>query len=172
MPETLTVDQLADALQEPNRPLLRQVLRVLGTDRTATLLAETLQRDAAGGMLTRDGARRRTPGGWRVLPTRQGAAQPARPPAPLSLYGPTAPARAAQASVPGTTSGADLGRGVDHPCPAGDRPSRRSTHDESDRDRPPRPSRRPTDMGGVPDAGQTPMALAPRLTLGAGDPPP
>ena len=36
----LTVDQLADALQEPNRPLLRQVLRVLGHDRTTALLAE------------------------------------------------------------------------------------------------------------------------------------
>jgi hypothetical protein len=61
--DPLTIDQLADALQEPNKPLLRQVLRVLGTDRTTTLLAEALQREAAGGMLTKDGTRRRTPGG-------------------------------------------------------------------------------------------------------------
>jgi hypothetical protein len=61
--DSLTVDHLADVLQEPNRPLLRHVLRVLGPDRTAALLAETLQREAAGGMLTADGTRRRTPGG-------------------------------------------------------------------------------------------------------------
>jgi hypothetical protein len=59
----LTVDQLADALQEPNRPLLRQVLRVLGHARTTALLAEALQCEATGGMLTADGTRRRTPGG-------------------------------------------------------------------------------------------------------------
>jgi hypothetical protein len=34
------------------------VLRVLGTDQIVTLLAETLQREAPGGMLTRDGTRR------------------------------------------------------------------------------------------------------------------
>jgi len=59
----LTVDQLADALEEPNRPLLQQVLRMLGSDRTTALLAETLQCEANGGMLTADGTRRRTPGG-------------------------------------------------------------------------------------------------------------
>ena len=59
----LTVDQLAKVLQEPNVPLLRQVLTMLGEDRTATLLEETLQCEGAGGMLTTDGTRRRTPGG-------------------------------------------------------------------------------------------------------------
>jgi hypothetical protein len=61
--DPLTIDQLADALQEPNKPLLRQVLRVLGTERTTAVLAEALQLEAAGGMLTRDGTRRRTLGG-------------------------------------------------------------------------------------------------------------
>ena len=61
--DTVTVAVLADALQEPNRPLLTQVLRVLGQDRCAAILAETLTCEATGGMLTKDGMRRRTPGG-------------------------------------------------------------------------------------------------------------
>lgn len=63
MDDALTVDQLAETLQEPNKPLLRQVLRVLGADRTTLLLTEALQLEAAGGLLTHDGTRRRTPGG-------------------------------------------------------------------------------------------------------------
>ena len=39
--DTVTVAVLADALQEPNRPLLTQVLRVLGHDRCRTILADT-----------------------------------------------------------------------------------------------------------------------------------
>jgi PHAX RNA-binding domain len=61
--DDLSVETLAAVLHEPNVPLLRQVWRVLGADRTAALLAAALQREAAGGMLTRDGTRRRTPGG-------------------------------------------------------------------------------------------------------------
>jgi hypothetical protein len=63
MDDTLTVDHLADALQEPKVPLLRQVLRTLGADRCAALLADTLTCEAHGGLLTKDGTRRRTPGG-------------------------------------------------------------------------------------------------------------
>lgn len=63
MSNPLTVDKLADVLHEPNIPLLRQVLRVLGVDRTAGLLVETLQCEATGGLRTKDGTRRRTPGG-------------------------------------------------------------------------------------------------------------
>jgi Phosphorylated adapter RNA export protein, RNA-binding domain len=61
--DALTVDTLAEALQEPNRPLLTQVLRTLGQDRCAAILTETLTYEANGGMLTKDGTRRRTPGG-------------------------------------------------------------------------------------------------------------
>src|SRR6266704_1889274 len=61
--DALTADQLAAALQEPNVDLLRQVLVVLGPDHTAQLLAQTLEVEAAGGMLVRNGTRRRTPGG-------------------------------------------------------------------------------------------------------------
>ena len=61
--DPVTVDQLAAALQEPNVDLLRQVLTVLGPDHTAQLLAQTLEIEAAGGMLIMNGKRRRTPGG-------------------------------------------------------------------------------------------------------------
>lgn len=59
----LTAATLAEVLQEENVPLLRQVLLVLGAARTADLLMQTLQCEADGGMLTKDGTRRRTPGG-------------------------------------------------------------------------------------------------------------
>ena len=39
--DALTVEKLAEVLQEPNRPLLTQVLRTLGTDRTTAILADT-----------------------------------------------------------------------------------------------------------------------------------
>ena len=61
--DALTVEKLAEILQEPKVPLLRQVLRTLGQDRTAAVLADTLTCEANGGMLTKDGTRRRTPGG-------------------------------------------------------------------------------------------------------------
>ena len=61
--DALTVEKLAEILQEPKVPLLRQVLRTLGQDRCAAILADTLSCEASGGMLTKDGTRRRTPGG-------------------------------------------------------------------------------------------------------------
>ncbi len=61
--DALTVEKLAEVLQEPNRPLLTQVLRTLGTDRTTAILTDALTCEANGGMLTKDGTRRRTPGG-------------------------------------------------------------------------------------------------------------
>src|SRR5919109_4685643 len=61
--DALTVEQLAAILQEPKVPLLRQVLRTLGQDRCAAILADTLACEAHGGMVTTDGTRRRTPGG-------------------------------------------------------------------------------------------------------------
>jgi hypothetical protein len=96
--DTLTVEQLAEVLQEPNRPLLRQVLQTLGPDRTRAVLTATLEQEAAGGMLTHDGTRRRTPGGtffqlvrqqaspyerWRLFP--RPALQPGQPQAPAGL---------------------------------------------------------------------------------------
>ncbi|SRR5712692_5683024 len=61
--DVLTVDTLAEVLQEPKRTLLMKVLRTFGVDRTTAILADTLTCEANGGMLTKDGTRRRTPGG-------------------------------------------------------------------------------------------------------------
>ena len=61
--DELTVEKVAAVLQEPNIPLLRQVLRTLGQDRWGAILTDTLTCEAQGGMLTKDGTRRRTPGG-------------------------------------------------------------------------------------------------------------
>ena len=61
--DVLTVDHLAQVLQESNVHLLTQVLRMLGQDRCRAIVADTLQCEAHGGMLRRDGTHRRTPGG-------------------------------------------------------------------------------------------------------------
>jgi hypothetical protein len=57
------VDVFAAGLQEGNTILLGQVLRLLGAERCQTLLTQTLAIEEAGGILTKDGTRRRTPGG-------------------------------------------------------------------------------------------------------------
>jgi len=85
--DSLTVDTLVEALQEPNRPLLTQVLRTLGPDRTRAVLTETLTCEANGGMLTKDGTRRRTLGGVFFQLARERATKQERwrlfpPPAP------------------------------------------------------------------------------------------
>src|SRR2546428_10317250 len=76
--DALTVEKLAEVLQEPNRPLLTQVLRTLGTDRTTAILTETLTCEANGGMVTKDGTRRRTPGGVFFQLVKQQATQQER----------------------------------------------------------------------------------------------
>ena len=55
--------QIATALAEPNLRLLQRIVARLGPDTALAFLAETLAVEAAGGLLTEDGARRRTPGG-------------------------------------------------------------------------------------------------------------
>ena len=99
--DTLTVETLAAILQEPKVALLRQVLRTMGPERCAAILADTLACEASGGMRTKDGTRRRTPGGvffqlvkaqatpkerqrlfYRARPQQPTAPAPGRPPAP------------------------------------------------------------------------------------------
>ncbi len=60
---TITAVQIAAALAEPNLRLLQRIVARLGPDTALTFLAETLALEAAGGLLTEDGTRRRTPGG-------------------------------------------------------------------------------------------------------------
>ena len=61
--DTLTADMLAETLQEPKKSLLAKVLRTLGQERCQTIFADTLTIESTGGMLTRAGDRRRSPGG-------------------------------------------------------------------------------------------------------------
>ena len=61
--DTLTADRLAAVLQEPKKSLLARVLRTLGQERCAAILADTLTIESNGGMLTSAGDRRRSPGG-------------------------------------------------------------------------------------------------------------
>jgi len=61
--DTLTAEKLAAALQEPKKGLLARVLTMLGQERCAAILADTLTIESHGGMLTRAGDRRRSPGG-------------------------------------------------------------------------------------------------------------
>ena len=61
--DTLTADRLAETLQEPKKSLLARVLKTLGQERCAAILADTLTIESQGGMLTSAGDRQRTPGG-------------------------------------------------------------------------------------------------------------
>ena len=61
--DTLTADMLAETLQEPKKSLLAKVLRTLGQERCQTIFADTLTLESTGGLLTRAGDRRRSPGG-------------------------------------------------------------------------------------------------------------
>jgi hypothetical protein len=97
--DTLTGETLAAILQEPKVALLRQVLRTVGPERCAAILADTLACEARGGMRTTDGTRRRTPGGVffqlvkeRATPTERqrlfSRARPQPPKAPAPLQAP------------------------------------------------------------------------------------
>src|SRR5262245_43161486 len=61
--DTLTATVLSEVLHEPEKALLARVLKMLGQERCAAILADTLTIESNGGMLTRAGDRRRTPGG-------------------------------------------------------------------------------------------------------------
>ena len=61
--DILTAEKLAEALQEPKQALLAKVLRTLGQERCLAIFTEACTIEASGGMLTRAGDRRRTPGG-------------------------------------------------------------------------------------------------------------
>lgn len=63
MLERVTAKALADVLHEPERWLLIRALRTLGEARCVAILAEALTIEHTGGMLTKAGDRRRTPGG-------------------------------------------------------------------------------------------------------------
>lgn len=59
----MTAQEIAKQLNEPNTELIEKIINTLGTERVSEYLQKTLTIEADGGMMTRDSARRRTPGG-------------------------------------------------------------------------------------------------------------
>lgn len=57
------ISEIAGALAEPNVELIGQIVKVLGEDRAREFLRQALDVEAGGGMMTKEGGRRRTPGG-------------------------------------------------------------------------------------------------------------
>lgn len=55
--------QIAETLNEPNIALLREVLAVIGPERAQEFFQKTLEIEAQGGLMLKNGSRRRTPGG-------------------------------------------------------------------------------------------------------------
>jgi hypothetical protein len=98
--DTLTADALAEALQEPKKALLTKVLRTIGPERCAAILAETLTIEANGGLLVQAGDRRRTPGGTFLHLVRQQCTRQER--ARLFPYKPAPPLQEQQGPAAGT----------------------------------------------------------------------
>lgn len=59
----VVAEEIAAALGEPNVKLIQRIVARIGPDAALAFLAEALATEAAGGLLTSDRARRRTPGG-------------------------------------------------------------------------------------------------------------
>jgi phosphorylated adapter RNA export protein len=62
-PDKALIKHIAETLQEGNVLLIKQVVEVIGPERTQEFLQKTLEIEAAGGLMTTDSKRRRTPGG-------------------------------------------------------------------------------------------------------------
>lgn len=59
----MTVLEIAKQLNEPNTELIGKIVNAIGIERVSEYLQKTLTIEAESGMMTRDGERRRTPGG-------------------------------------------------------------------------------------------------------------
>src|SRR3954470_2411794 len=59
----IEAQRIAAQLEEPLLWLVENVISVLGQERASSLLQQTLTLEAAGGVMTVQGDRRRTPGG-------------------------------------------------------------------------------------------------------------
>src|SRR5215212_12240191 len=57
------VRAITSQLNEPNVALIRRIVIAIGEERARALLAQVLAIEAAGGQMTLDGTRRKTPGG-------------------------------------------------------------------------------------------------------------
>jgi hypothetical protein len=63
MSNATVTQEIAQALGEPNSGLIRRVVEAIGAARAMELLIQAQDVEAAGGLMTSDGSRRRTPGG-------------------------------------------------------------------------------------------------------------
>src|SRR5215212_3584462 len=57
------VREITSQLNEPNGALIRRIVMAIGEERARALLEQVLAIEAAGGQMTLDGTRRKTPGG-------------------------------------------------------------------------------------------------------------
>jgi len=92
---TVIVAEIASTLGEPNIALIQRLVARIGPDAALAFLVEALTTEAAGGLLTSEGACQRTPGGvffylmrgridprdrWRIWPQdRPQTEQPSEP---------------------------------------------------------------------------------------------
>jgi phosphorylated adapter RNA export protein len=63
MREAVTAGAIAKVLHEPQRFIIARALKVLGPERCVEILATALTIEHEGGMLLRDGSRKRSLGG-------------------------------------------------------------------------------------------------------------
>jgi hypothetical protein len=91
------VAEITSQLNEPARVLIRRIVIVIGVERAKALLQQTLDIEAAGGKMTLDGTRRKTPGGVFISLARAQAASakerkrmldPHQPPKPVTPAAP------------------------------------------------------------------------------------
>jgi hypothetical protein len=105
------VTEITSQLNEPARVLIRRIVIVTGVERAKALLQQTLDIEAAGGKLTLDGTRRKTPGGVFISLARAQATSakerkkmfdPHQPPKPVTA----AASGTAESSIPAPTQAA------------------------------------------------------------------
>jgi hypothetical protein len=77
-PERAAALHILKTLNESNKQLIGRIVMVLGAQEALTFLQETLALEAAGGLQTLDGSRRRTPGGAFIALVRERATQSQR----------------------------------------------------------------------------------------------
>lgn len=80
-PEYLLAQKIGALLGETERVPLKTIARLIsmvGEDQTWRLVAEAARVEEAGGMMTRDGSRRRTPGGVFFALARKALGRPQR----------------------------------------------------------------------------------------------
>jgi hypothetical protein len=102
------VAEITSQLKEPNHGLIRKIVIVTGVERAKALLQQALDIEAAGGKMTLDGTRRKTPGGVFISLARAQATSdkerkkmldPSQPSKPVTAPAPDAAESATPAST-------------------------------------------------------------------------